>query len=139
MTLSEFFHALNAAGVRLAASGGRLALCPAAAITPELRAGAAEHKPALLALLNPTPCGGVAQVSGDESEAEVAAAERASIAAEGNGEVSGVEAAKACEGWDLAVAEDGFRHDHDWRDWRLEWLLEVGKLFLRTRDCRDPA
>jgi hypothetical protein len=32
-----------------------------------------------------------------------------------------------------------FRHDHEWRDWRLEWLLEVGTLYLRMRACRDEA
>jgi hypothetical protein len=37
--------------------------------------------------------------------------------------------------WDV---EDGFRHPHDWQDWRLEWLLEVGTLHLRLRGCQDP-
>jgi hypothetical protein len=31
----------------------------------------------------------------------------------------------------------GFRHDHEWRDWRLEWLLEVGTLCLRILACKD--
>jgi hypothetical protein len=30
-----------------------------------------------------------------------------------------------------------FRHNHEWRDWRLEWQLEVGTLCLRILACRD--
>jgi DNA modification methylase len=52
MTLADFFLAMNTAGVRLTRVGGRLQLRgPAGAISPEVRAGAEEHKAAILALL----------------------------------------------------------------------------------------
>src|SRR5262245_55380195 len=54
MTLADFFLAINAADIRLANSGGRLQLRgPAGAITPEISAGAAEHKATILSLLTP--------------------------------------------------------------------------------------
>lgn len=52
MTLVEFLLAVNRAGVRLANVGGRL-LLRGAAISREVRAGAAEHKAAILTLLPP--------------------------------------------------------------------------------------
>jgi hypothetical protein len=54
MTLAELFNALNRAGVRLANVGGQLEL-RAPAIPGDVRAGAMEHKDALLALLPPIP------------------------------------------------------------------------------------
>jgi hypothetical protein len=55
MTPAEFMLALDAAGIRLAVTAaGTLQLRgPAGVLTPDIRAGAAEHKTALLALLAP--------------------------------------------------------------------------------------
>jgi hypothetical protein len=52
MTLVELFSAVNGAGVSLANVDGQLQLRgPPGAITPDIRAGAEEHKQAILALL----------------------------------------------------------------------------------------
>jgi hypothetical protein len=52
MTLAELLCSVNAAGIGLANVGGQLQLRgPPGAITPEIRAGAGEHKEALLELL----------------------------------------------------------------------------------------
>jgi hypothetical protein len=100
VTLAEFFLAVNASNVRLDSVGGRLQLLGLAdVISPEIRAGAAEHEGAILALLSAGPLH------------------------EGEGE--------------MLTTPEGFRHDHDWRDWRLEWLLELGTLALRMRGCED--
>jgi hypothetical protein len=56
MTLADFFTAINAAGIRLAAAGEHLELRGSPdAVTPDIRAGAAEHKAELLALLTSSP------------------------------------------------------------------------------------
>jgi hypothetical protein len=56
MTLPGSFLALSNAGIRLANGAGRFQLCgPAGTITPEIKAGAAEHKATSLALLTPAP------------------------------------------------------------------------------------
>jgi hypothetical protein len=55
MNLIEFLNAAKAAGVRLEKRGGNLDMSPAAAVTPELRAAAAEHKQQLLAILPEAP------------------------------------------------------------------------------------
>jgi hypothetical protein len=118
MTLADFFLAVNAAGIRLANCGGQLQLRgPATAITPAIRAGAAEHKAAVLALLPPLACPG-----GKGDDRSQPAGESAT-GPEGEGQVTNA---------------DGFRHTYDWRDWRIEWLLEIGTLFLRMRACPDP-
>jgi hypothetical protein len=55
MMLAEFFLALNSAGIKLTRVGGQLQLRgPNGAITPEIRAGAGEHKATILALLPPS-------------------------------------------------------------------------------------
>jgi hypothetical protein len=52
MTLDEFLATTDSAGIRLTARDGRLQLRgPAGSLTPEMKAGAAEHKLAVLALL----------------------------------------------------------------------------------------
>jgi hypothetical protein len=52
MTLDEFLAITDSAGIRLTARDGRLQLRgPAGTLTPEVKAGAAEHKLAVLALL----------------------------------------------------------------------------------------
>jgi hypothetical protein len=81
----------------------------AEALTPEIKAAAAEHKTAVLALLLATAFPGETDVGEGEPD----------------------------EQWDEAETGESFRHDHDWQDWRLEWLLEVGTLFLRMRRCQD--
>jgi hypothetical protein len=138
MTLTEFFQAVTAAGVRLANVCGQLQLQgPAGAITPELQAGAAEHKEAILALLPSPP--------GIELE-EVSVAHSTDPAGPGRTESpqAGTPAQKQAppEAIRSNMASsnpyNGFRHEHDWRDWRLDWLLEVGTLFLRMRGCQDP-
>jgi DNA polymerase I-like protein with 3'-5' exonuclease and polymerase domains len=53
MPITEFLHAINEAGIQLIERDGRLQLRgPAGAITPEIKAGAVAHKPAILALLD---------------------------------------------------------------------------------------
>jgi hypothetical protein len=111
MTLSDFFMAVNAAGVRISNVGGQLRLQGPSQAIQELREAAAEHKAAILAVL--------------PAEAEHGA-EEGTPAPEAPGRHP------AAHG-----ATDGFRHDHDWRDWRLEWVLEVGILGLRIQDCQD--
>jgi hypothetical protein len=118
MTLADFFLAVSGAGIRLANVGGQLQLRgPASAITPEIRAGAAEHKAALLALLpRAERTDGTAQGVDQDPQSGVAE----------HGQAMG------------PIGPDyGLRHDHDWRDWRNEWLLEVGTLYLRMRGCTD--
>jgi hypothetical protein len=55
MVLTDLFHALNLAGVRLANVGGKLQLRPAGAVTAEIKTAALAHKAELLALLPPAP------------------------------------------------------------------------------------
>ena len=130
MTLADFFLAVNGAGVRLANVGGQLQLRgPANALTEEIRAGAAEHKAAILAVLPPAPEAGPG--------AGEAVRERAATVAEANGQITPEETTRQCQEWDRMVLEDGFRHDHDWRDWRLEWLLELAALHLRMEGWLD--
>jgi hypothetical protein len=68
---------------------------------------------------------------------EEQARKRGVIAVKTAHEVAPAETAKQCQEPDRLVFEDGFRHRHDWQDWRLEWLLEVGTLHLRMRGCQD--
>src|SRR5262245_45960587 len=152
MTLADFFLAVNAAGVLLANVGGRLQLRgPTSAISPAIRAAAAEHKAAILALLPASPpeeaeieipeapaCHPAEGARAEaELEAEIRGRERAAIPAEGAGEITPAEAATANRPRGGSAFENGFRHEHEWRDWRLEWLLEVGTLSLRMRGCQD--
>jgi hypothetical protein len=153
MTLADFFLAVNAAGIRLANVGGQLQLRGFAnAISPEIKEAAAEHKVAILALLPPAPAPElevneipIAEPSAadlanrDETLAQLSAEEqkRAGIAAKWEREIAPAETAKQYQEPDRLVIEDGFRHRHDWQDWRLEWLLEVGMLHLRMRGCQD--
>jgi hypothetical protein len=56
MTLADFFLAINAAGINSANVSGQLQLRgPTNAISLEIKAGAAEHKAAIIALLPPVP------------------------------------------------------------------------------------
>jgi hypothetical protein len=51
-SLADFLGAVNGAGLRLASVGGRLRLVgPPGALTPEIKAGAVEHRAAILSLL----------------------------------------------------------------------------------------
>jgi hypothetical protein len=124
MTLADLFAAANAAGIRLAVVGEHLELRgPPDAITPEIRAGAAEHKATLLSLLASAPAEPSPDVFDGQREAE-------QPARQGDGNPAEV------------VATDGVAQGiagHDWRDWRYEWLAEVGLLYLRMRDCKDEA
>jgi hypothetical protein len=115
MTLADLFLAVNAAGVRLANVCGQLQLRgPADAITAQIRAGAVEHKAALLALLPPAGAAEAGEVRSPEATAD------AVVHRPANGHVA---------------PEDRLRPD--WRDWRIEWLLELAVLYLRMRGCRD--
>jgi len=70
MTLAELFSAVNIAGIGLANVGGKLQMCgPAGAITPEIRAGAGEHKETILALLPPLMDESVASTGFDQHSA----------------------------------------------------------------------
>jgi hypothetical protein len=128
MNIADFFVAINGAGIRLAAVDGQLEL-RGGAITREIEGAAAEHKATILAMLQPEVV--IPRFTGSDD------AERAAIVAEGNGQIDPATTARVAEAFDKVVADDGFRADHDWRDWRLEWLLNVGQLCLRLRDCSD--
>jgi hypothetical protein len=124
MNLADLFAAVNAAGIRLAAAGEHLELRGLPdAITPEIRAGAAEHKATLLSLLASAP----AEPSPDVFDGQ---REEGQPARQGDGNATDVAAT------DGAAQVIG---GHDWRDWRYEWLAEVGVLYLRMRDCKDEA
>jgi hypothetical protein len=124
MTLADFFTAVNASGVRLAAAGEHLELRgPPDAITPGLRAGAAAHKATLLSLLASAPAGPPLDVLEQPREAE-------RPEHQGDGNATDV---VAMDGAAQVVAEQ------DWRGWRLEWLAEVGLLCQRMRACTDEA
>ena len=156
MTLADFFLAVNAAGIRLANVGGHLQQCGSAnAISPEIKEAAAEHKETLLALLPPAPSPELVAneiptaepapadlANRDATPAELLPEEQARkrgvIAVKTAHEVAPAETAKQCQEPDRLVFEDGFRHRHHWQDWRLEWLLEVGTLYLRMRGCQEP-
>jgi len=115
MTLAEFFLAVTNAGVRLANLRGQIQLRGRPdSITAEIRSGAAEHKEVLLALLPPT----------DDAPPEEAQTPWPDGSTEGERHSNG-----GRNPWE--------RPHPDWRDWRLEWLLEVGVLYLRLRDCQD--
>jgi hypothetical protein len=88
MSLADFIVACTQSGISLAYSFGRLSLRPSAAVTPELKAAAAEHKAALLPLLAP-----------ELSEAEC-------IAREGNG-LAWDELPLAIAEFEAVVVEDG--------------------------------
>jgi hypothetical protein len=146
MTLGDFFLAVNAAAIRLANVGGQLQLRGhASAISPEIKAAAAEHRAALLALLPATLPEGVGVASPGAgpggpagAEAEGLTGGREGPAGTCQGEMTPAEAAWPPPDSDGRALVGGFRHDHDWRDWRLEWLLELGTLHLRLRCCQDP-
>jgi len=57
MNLADFLNALNTSGIRFAAVDGQLELRGArGSLTPEILAGASEHKAAILAVLSaPSP------------------------------------------------------------------------------------
>ena len=147
MNIADLFTACNRAGVRVLAVDGQIELRGQnGAIPAEVLAGAAEHKTVLLGLLASTEeieiPDGPPPSAEERAEAEAALQaeedarrERLGIVAEAN--VSKAETAAACEAFGRIVGEDGYRSDHDWRDWRLEWLLHVGQLHLRIRGCRD--
>jgi hypothetical protein len=155
MTLPDFFLAVNDAGIRLANVGGQLQLRGSAnVISPEIKEAAAEHKAAILALLPPAPSpefevneipiaepAAADLANGDATLARLSAEEqarkRAGIAAKAEREIASAETAGQYQESDQFVIQDGFRHRHDWQDWRLEWLLEVGTLHLRMRGCQD--
>jgi hypothetical protein len=127
MTLADFFLAVNTAGVRLANVGGRLQLRGRPeAITSEIRAGAAEHKAAVLSLLPPTPAPEAAEAQPPEPPV-------GTPATTGNGTDGPTRRA----GDAAALAEDLPLRD-SWLDWRSEWLLELAVLSLRMRGCTDP-
>jgi hypothetical protein len=124
MTLADLFNALTAAGIRLAAAGEQLELRGSPdAITPEIRAGAAEHKAELLALLTPLS----QALSLDRFDRQDDAG-RVAFPFGGN-----LAQTLATDDAAQAIAA------HDWRDWRFEWLAEVGLLHLRMRECQDEA
>src|SRR5262245_7252487 len=129
MTLADFFLAVNALGIRLENFGGQLQLrCPVSAITPEIKAGAEEHKAAILAMLPSTP---VTHPANRESAKKTG--DKPSVPETAVGSVA-TKSAEAIEDQDEECAfEVGYRHVHVWRDWRLEWLLEMGQLCLRMR------
>src|SRR5262249_10872318 len=152
----DFFVTINAAGVRLANANGLLELrAPTGVITAAMRAAAAEHKSTLLTMLRPTPSSDEdveIELSPTPTDAqhrdaedwivleaeEEMRTEREAIVREGNSEISPVELKNAVAQWDSVVASDDVRPLPDWSDWRFEWLMEVGRLFLRMRSCSDP-
>jgi hypothetical protein len=136
MTLADFFLAVNGAGIRLANVGGQLQLRgPASAISPEIRAGAVEHKAAVLALLPPTS----ASTAGTEgAEVPDGIPRGRPVNTTGGHDRSTPDGVIVRpQGADRVASGGVFRHDHDWRDWRMEWLLEVATLFLRMRSCEN--
>ena len=129
MTLVEFFDALSTASVQVRVVAGQVELQGAAgAVTGAIRAAAAEHKPTMLALLQ--------QADQQPTEDEADPGRQAIEHVEAHPALP-IDLASLAEGFAHLADQDGFRHDHDWRDWRLEWQLEVGGLYLRMRDCRD--
>src|SRR4051794_23714282 len=103
MTLADFFLAVNRAGITLTNVSGQLQLRgPTDAISPEIRAGAAQHKETILAMMPPAAepaetgvIGAPASKSGDRSQ--LVAALRAEEAAR------------------LQTSVAARRHDHDWQ------------------------
>jgi hypothetical protein len=135
MTLADFFLAINGAGVRLANVGGDLQLRgPANAITTEMRTAASEHKTAILALLPAAP-----PPATEDNPAQIDARDTDSIAQNASEPCLPAQKAESEESGGIMGVTEGFRHDHDWRDWRLEWLLEVGKMYLRMRQCKEQS
>ena len=51
--------------------------------------------------------------------------------AEARGEITAEETRQAIEEFDQPV------QTRDWKDWRLEWVAEMGGLMLHYRDCQD--
>jgi hypothetical protein len=153
MTLPDFFTMINLAGIRLANLNGQLQIRgPAEAITPAIKAGAAEHKATILSMLPPVGQGDIPipESSGPVTEAvrlEKEAAleayveerrEREEIiteTVERDAQAASTEAGADCK---QALVDD-YRFAHDWCDWRLEWQLHVGQLYLRMRRCADAA
>lgn len=140
MTAAALLARLTGMGISVTAEGGRLRLRgEERAITPELLAEVQAHKPALLACLHPAAALGQAlppddriarlamQPDGQEEE------ERLATEAEGNGEITPAQALQAVEEFDRLV------QGHDWQDWRLEWLAELGGLMLHYRDADADA
>lgn len=153
MNIADFFTAINLAGIRLTNLNGQLQLRGhAEAITPAIKAGAVEHKATILGMLPPVGEGDIPipESSGPATEAarlEMVAArevaveerrERQAIIAETAGRITQAETAEAGAGCKQAVVDD-YRFAHDWCDWRLEWQLHIGQLYLRTRHCADAA
>jgi hypothetical protein len=107
MTLADFFLAVNHASIRLANVGGQL----------QLRGPTNAITP---------------EIQSGAAEHKAAILELLPPAP--NQDAAEIEIDEFPDG---ELAEPGFRHDHDWRDWRYEWLLELAKLHLRMRDCQD--
>lgn len=92
MTLSDFFLAVNTAGIRLVHVGGRLQFKgPTETVTPQIRDGAAEHEAAILGLLPTAPTPQMAEIKGP-----------ATTPSNPGGQVR-----------KEAEPGEGFRHDHD--------------------------
>ena len=125
--LADLFLAVNAAGVRFVNLNGQLQLRgPFGSISLNIKAGAAEHQAAILAMLaSPTV----------DTDAREQAEERDAIDWEGalTHEAGGAVLTAALTAWDAIVQRDNAQ------DWRLEWQMEVGLLYLRMRECKDEV
>lgn len=118
-------------------------------MSPDLVAGAQEHKPALLALLPPEPLPpdeadvsmgaiveGVSLLLREEAEAarRDEQEERKAIVAEGDDEVHPLEVLEACDEMQRIIDPLSLK-----RDWRIDWLVELGILMQRFARCDDDA
>lgn len=66
-----------------------------------------------------------------QTDSQEGGEERLAMQAEARGEITAAETRRAIAEFDQLV------RTRDYRDWRLEWLAEMGGLMLHYRDCRD--
>ena len=137
MNLAELFHACNLAGIRLANVGGQLEL-RGLAIPCDVKAGAAEHKKTLLALLPPIPEPSPTLSSFVRSPlGDTDAEERLAIQAEGCGQLPADALPRAFVEWDKIIAEPAVGPFCRYASHRLGWRSIHNALICAT--CHPPA
>lgn len=134
MTLATLFATLNGRGLTLAVDGDSLRLKGSeAAVTPDIVEQLKEHKAALLAVLSPTasPASAFAPAGAPSPDGQEGGAGRLAVQAEARGEITAAETHQAVAEFRQLVQAG------DYRDWRLEWVAELGGLLLHLRDSQD--
>lgn len=131
MTLVDVMHECNLAGIRLVNAGGYLDVI--GEVPRGLKGPLKEHTAGLLGILPSVHPDSQPPTLGPSS----GTAEADAIQREANGHVGAAQTAAAIEEWEHIVHPNPGQENYRLLDWRLEWLHELGVLWLRYRDCQD--